>query len=150
MYIRWEPGLELDNDLIDIQHRILVMLCRKLDVAIKTKEAEPTILRVILELRKFTEFHFISEENLMSEIGYPGLQDHAAIHTELLAKLDVALAQINQREEFPDDLLYFLNQWVTEHVATEDLKIADFARNSRKRPIGEDLYREYLLSCRTK
>lgn len=150
MYIRWEPQLELNNDLIDTQHRILMMLCRKLDVAIKTKETEPTILRVILELRKFAEFHFVSEENLMSEIGYPGLQQHAAIHTELLAKLDVALTKINQHKEFPDDLLYFLNQWVIGHVTHEDVTIANFARKSGKRPIGEDLYKEYLLAGQSK
>ena len=102
------------------------------------------------ELRKFAEFHFVSEENLMSEIGYPGLQQHAAIHTELLAKLDVTLTKINQHKEFPDDLLYFLNQWVIGHVTHEDVTIANFARKSGKRPIGEDLYKEYLLAGQSK
>ena len=70
MYIHWEKELELGNELIDTQHRIMVLLCRKLDIAIKTGRSEQTVRWVMLELRKFTEFHFLSEENLMHEIGY--------------------------------------------------------------------------------
>lgn len=84
MYIHWEKELELGNDLIDTQHRILVLLCRKLDIAIKTQQSEQTVRWIMQELKKFTEFHFVSEENLMYEIGYPGVSDHALIHTELL------------------------------------------------------------------
>jgi len=146
MYIHWEKQLELGNDLIDTQHRMLVLLCRKLDIAIKTRQPEPTVRRVILELKKFTEFHFISEENLMHEIGYPGVDEHALIHADLLMQLDMMGAKISHHKEFPEDLLYFLNKWLMQHVVTEDLKIADLAKHSKNRPLGEDLYGQFLLN----
>lgn len=146
MYIHWEKGLELGNDLIDTQHRMLILLCRKLDIAIKTRAGEQLIRWVMMELKKFTEFHFTSEENLMHEIGYPGVDEHALIHADLLVQLDMMLAKISHHKEFPEDLLFFLNKWVAQHVVNEDLKIAEFARRSDKRPIGEDLYGQYLLS----
>ncbi len=52
-------SLELDNDLIDTQHRMLIMLCRKLDIAVKAKKSKQTLRWVMLELKKFTEFHFL-------------------------------------------------------------------------------------------
>ncbi|MFA6121974.1 MAG: hemerythrin family protein [Sideroxydans sp.] len=146
MYIHWNKDLELDNPLIDTQHRILLLLCRKLDIAIKTREPEKTVLSVMLELKKFTEFHFVSEENLMREVGYPKVDDHALIHSDLLMQLDIALAKIGRHQEFPEDLLFFLNKWLANHVIHEDLKIAEYVRNGRRRPIGENLYAEYLLS----
>ena len=146
MYIHWEKELELDNDLIDTQHRILVLLCRKLDIAIKTNQSEQTVRWVMQELKKFTEFHFISEENLMHEIGYPGVSDHSLIHADLLMQLDMMMAKISHHKEFPDDLLHFLNKWLIQHVVQEDLKIAEFAEYSDKRPIGENLYKQYLPS----
>jgi len=146
MYIHWEKELELDNPLIDTQHRILILLCRKLDISIKTREADKTIINVMQELKKFTEFHFVSEENLMREIGYPHVDDHAHIHSDLLRQLDIALSKIGHRQEFPEDLLFFLNKWLAYHVIHEDLKIADYVKNSNRRPIGENLYAEYLLS----
>jgi len=144
MYIHWEKQLELGNDLIDTQHRMLVLLCRRLDIAIKTKQSEQTVRWVMLELKKFTEFHFISEENLMHEIGYPGVHEHALIHADLLLQLDMMLAKISHHKEFPEDMLYFLNKWLLKHVVTEDLKIADLARHSKSRPLGEDLYGKFL------
>jgi hemerythrin-like metal-binding protein len=150
MYIHWESGLELNNDLIDTQHRILVLLCRKLDIAIKTKESAQSIRWILIELKKFTEFHFVSEENLMHEIGYPDVDNHALIHADLLMQLDMGLARISHHKEFPEDLLYFLNKWLVKHVVKEDLKIAEFVLNSKKRPIGEELYELFLLSERSK
>lgn len=146
MYIHWEEQLELGNDLIDTQHRMLVLLCRRLDIAIKTRQSEQAIRWVMLELKKFTEFHFLSEENLMHEIGYPGVSDHALVHSELLLQLEMMLAKIGHHREFPEDLLHFLNKWLVQHVVHDDLKIAEFIRHTDRHPMGEELYREYLLS----
>ena len=148
MYIHWNKDLELGNDLIDTQHRILMLLCRKLDIAIKTKQSEQTIRLVIPELKKFTEFHFVSEENLMHEIGYRGLDNHARIHSDLLMQLEMKLAKISHHKEFPEDLLDFLNKWLTQHVMIEDVKVVDFAKYSDLRPVGEELYSEYLLASK--
>ena len=136
----------MGNDLIDLQHRMLVLLCRKLDIAIKTRQSEQTIRWIIVELKKFTEFHFTSEENLMHEIGYPHVGEHALIHTELLVQLDMMLAKISHHREFPEDLLYFLNKWLVQHLAQEDMKIVDFLHLAMQRPIGEELYEQYLLA----
>ena len=65
--IHWDQKLSVGNDLIDQQHRMMMMLCRKLDIAIKTEQPAETIDFVIHELRGFTEFHFFSEENVMRE-----------------------------------------------------------------------------------
>ncbi len=146
MYIHWQKSLELNNDMIDTQHRMMVLLCRKLDISIKTKQPDQRIRWVMLELKKFTEFHFISEENLMHEIGYPDVDEHALSHAELLSQLDMMLAKISHSKEFPEDLLYFLNKWMIQHVGREDKKIAEYLNHAEQRPIGEDLYKEYLLT----
>jgi hemerythrin len=148
MYVHWEKELELGNDLIDTQHRMMVLLCRKLDMAIKTGQPEQTISRVMNELKKFTEFHFTSEENLMHEMDYPDVHEHALMHADLLIQLEMMLAKIRLHKEFPDDLLYFLNKWLIQHVVTEDLKITEYSKIAKNRPIGEDLYGEYLLSVK--
>lgn len=151
MYIHWQTKLELGNDLIDMQHRMLVLLCRKLDIAIKTHVSQQRLRWVIVELRKFAEFHFVSEENLMHEIGYPEVHEHSIIHTELLMQLNTMLSKIRHGQEFPEDLLHFLNEWLCKHIAIEDMKIAQYIMASAMRPIGENLYAEYLAyipSCR--
>lgn len=144
MYIQWKKSLELNNELIDTQHRIEVFLCRKLDFAIKSRQPDQIVRWQMRELRLFTEFHFISEENFMNEIGYPGAREHAMIHTDLLMQLDMMLAKIAHHREFPEDLLYFLNKWLAQHIVKEDLKIVAYHKGTERTPIGEHLYREYL------
>src|SRR5487761_2699548 len=100
MYVHWEKELELGNDLIDTQHRILVLLCRRLDMAIKVRQSEQSLRWIMEELKKFTEFHFISEENLMHELSYPEVTEHALIHADLLMQLDLMLAKIHHHKEF--------------------------------------------------
>ncbi len=144
MFIQWKEELALGNALIDTQHRMLMLLCRKLDIAIKTGQSVQTVQRVMLEVKKFTEFHFVSEQNLMHEIHYPHVEAHSKLHTELLIDLQVHLSKISHKAEFPEDVLYALNEWLSQHIVEEDLKLAQYVNTSADRPIGEHLYTQFL------
>ena len=146
MFIQWSDELAIGNVLIDTQHRMLMMLCRKLDIAIKMQQSEQTIQRIMLEVKKFAEFHFVSEQNLMHEIGYPDVQDHSKLHLALLVELQVEFSKIRHHTEFPEDLLYYLHQWISDHIKGEDAKIAEYLRKCPARPIGDGLYGEYRLA----
>ena len=146
MFIRWDASLETGQRLIDTQHRILVFLFRKLDVAVKTGESHATVASVIGEVNRFVEFHFTSEENLMRETHYPQLLTHQAQHANLLAELGVYSSKVIGRREFPEDLVYFLNDWLTQHIASNDQHIAMHVRDAVARPIAEYAYGEYMPS----
>ncbi|MDD2700251.1 MAG: bacteriohemerythrin [Sideroxydans sp.] len=144
MHIIWKKELEIDNEMIDTQHRMLVLLLKKLDLALTSRMDHKVVMGIMLEIKKFTEFHFLSEENLMAELRYPGLADHERIHSELLAVLNVFIAQINRKQEAPEDILPQIVSWVANHVVSEDLKIAEYVRNSSYRPIAEECYALYF------
>lgn len=146
MYIHWDKSYEIDNLLIDTEHCMLMMLFRKLDIAIKTGEKEATLVRVLGEVKKFADFHFASEENLMHEVGYPDTEHHELLHSRLLSQLEVTIGRVNKKKELPEDLLYFLNHWIIEHIAREDKKIANYVKQSLKRPVAESIYHEYLCN----
>ena len=79
MYIQWKKEYETGNPLIDAEHRLLVMLFRKLDVAIKTHAPDAIVSRIVLEVSQFVKFHFISEENIMYETKYPSIEGHMTL-----------------------------------------------------------------------
>jgi hemerythrin-like metal-binding protein len=145
MFIHWESKLETGQPLIDAEHRLLLMLFRKLDIGIKTHQSEATLKQVILEVKKFVEFHFTSEENLMRETGYPAFEAHQKLHAELLEELNVLVARVVSRREFPDELLAFLNHWLIDHIAKHDQALARFVSASASRPVAEMSYAEFLL-----
>ncbi len=144
MFIHWDKKFETGNALIDAEHKILVMLFKKLDIAIKTKLPIETISRIVVEVKKFVEFHFISEENLMIETHYAGLRNHMDIHSNLLSELNLMISRISHHKEFPDDLLAFLNDWLVIHIGEEDQRAAEHIKLSIARPVGESIYPDYL------
>lgn len=144
MYIHWDPRYETGHPLIDAEHRLLVMLFRKLDIAIKTQQRPATMERIVLEVKKFVEFHFVSEENLMLESGYPGVEAHCMQHRELSLALVGRIDKLHTRAEFPEDLLDFLMRWLSEHIAQDDRLAARHVLVAAQRPVGEMVYAEYL------
>jgi len=144
MYIQWKKTYETGHPLIDAEHRLLVMLFRKLDVAIKTHESEETISRIVQEVKRFVKFHFTSEENLMYETNYPRIEGHIAIHTNLLVDLNKMMSKLTSHQEFPEDVLDFLSDWLTKHIAHHDQLLAQHVDSAVDRPVAELIYPEYL------
>jgi hemerythrin len=144
MFIHWDTSLETGHPLVDAEHRILVLLFRKLDVAIKTHQSAEVLRYIVREVVRCVEFHFQSEENLMRETDYPGLESHRAFHAELLAELNAYVAKIAVRREFPEDLLSFLSLWLSQHIADHDQLVTKHVATSTRRPVAEHAYPEYL------
>ncbi len=120
------------------------MLFRKLDVAIKTHESEVTVSRIVQEVKRYVKFHFTSEENLMYETNYPGIEGHITIHTHLLVELNNMMSKLTLRQEFPEDVLVFLSDWLTKHIAHHDQLLAKHVDSAADRPVAELIYPEYL------
>lgn len=144
MYLVWNKSLETGNELIDTQHRLLVMLCMKLDLAIGAKKTGEELARIVLEVERFAEFHFVSEENLMREVGYPDLENHQVMHAKLLSELREMTQLLTQHKASAQELLLFVERWLINHIAREDTRIGKHAAKSAHRPIGEELYQQYF------
>ena len=145
MSIHWDSSLETGQTLIDAEHRLLIFLFRKLDVAVKTGEPRAAVTHVIDEVKRFVAFHFASEENLMRETNYPQLLTHQRLHADLLAELGVIASKVIAHRKFPEDLLFFLNKWLVEHIANHDQHVALYVRDAVARPIAEPVYHEYIV-----
>ena len=144
LYIHWEKKYETGHPVLDIQHKLLFLLFRKLDVAIKTKQSEEILARIVLEVRKFVDFHFVSEENLMIETGYPDFVAHSKLHTDLMIELNLMFSRVVSHHEFPENLLEFLNTWLIGHINEHDRHIAKHILGSTMRPVAENIYEEHL------
>lgn len=121
--IKWDNELSIGIDVIDLEHRMMVMLLRKLDIAVKSKASKSSLMRTLDELIEFTQFHFASEENLMREIYYPELLAHERVHSHLLSRLHVVAGRINHDRDDPSEAISYLWAWFGSHVLQADLPI---------------------------
>lgn len=144
MLISFDKDMELGNELIDAQHHMLIMLLKKLDIALKQNLPHKVIMGILLEIKKFTEFHFLCEENLMYELKYPEVVRHEKIHSGLLFQFEVIIAKVNQKQMFADETLDMLYRWVTAHAMHEDGKIVDHIKRNGFLTVGEAQHGLYL------
>lgn len=87
------------------------------------------IMRILSELKDYTQEHFHDEEACMEEIGYPGLPEQKKAHEafiERLAEIDLDSMDDNQ-QEYLEGLIDFLLNWLSVHILHMDKKIGEYA-----------------------
>ena len=124
--IEWHQVFETGNTNIDSEHKIFFSLIKKMVIALNGGKDTFYLSRLALEIQKYAEFHFISEENLMINIGYPEIDAHQEKHLKLLEKLNIALGNVELGKETHENLVSFLLNWFKSHTINEDKKIASF------------------------
>ena len=127
--IPWNTTYEIGHELIDSQHKIFLMLLNKLSVTIANGVTKEHLFRVLNELKKYAEFHFLSEENVMHECFYPGIDHHKRIHSEILFEFTALSERVSHGRSSSSDVVVFLKSWLFDHIENEDSHIARYARD---------------------
>lgn len=86
VHIEWKNEWDCGNEVIDRQHRELIELGNRLIFMSLSNEKHDAILHQLDIVLKSVKDHFDLEEEILKNIGYPELEEHAAIHSELVHK----------------------------------------------------------------
>lgn len=98
--IKWKPEYNTGIERIDFEHRIFLELVNSFKYAIDKNRPNEELVRILTEIEKYAEFHFISEENCMFLINYPVLKEHQIQHFELLERLNLAKYEKQDSQNF--------------------------------------------------
>lgn len=140
MTIEWDGRLATGIGVVDLEHRMMVMLARKLDLAIAKRMPKSVVLRIFDELIALTRFHFVSEENLMREIHFPEVEPHTRVHSHLVSQLHVIAGRINDEREPPGRALDDLWHWLIDHATHMDAKFAEFQHREQRRNVSTEAH----------
>ncbi|NMB00787.1 MAG: hemerythrin family protein [Firmicutes bacterium] len=132
----WKEHYRVGSELIDYQHQELFS---RVSNFIRVVQGEGSWEERVQEVQSTLEFmqhyviiHFADEENLQREIGYPGLEKHAAIHQafkEEIQRFADKVAQEGFDEETVQEFGAKVMTWLIMHVGREDQKIGEFIRS---------------------
>ncbi len=84
------------------------------------------MIRILSELKAYTSFYFLSEENTMIDNAYPNFTAHKKEHEELLDTLHAKLTEIVTSKENPMSMIPFLMDWFLLHTTKRDVKLAQY------------------------
>jgi hemerythrin len=129
MTIGWDDSLATGNELIDRQHREVFGLLGELRMIQDAPESEAH--RVLDAFMEFSAVHFVSEEQLMTQVGYPAAPtaEMIAEHKEFTdyARERVIMFRFGDRTSLLS-LHAFLFDWLKEHEVALDQLLADWIR----------------------
>lgn len=129
MTIQWSTQFELGHERIDAEHRIFLRLVNEFGDRVERGLPLEMLVRTLREIRKYAEFHFVSEENIMEELGYPRLVEHRALHGALLDALAGWIGALSAGNLDPAEVRKSLVEWFAAHTSQEDQKLVAHIRD---------------------
>lgn len=135
----WDKKFEVGNHKIDLEHQVFFDLVQAITVAEKQNFSRDKTRRLIAETMKYAEFHFLSEENMMVDVGYPDFEAHHAQHVALMQHLQSAVVKFEIGGSDTRSLAEFLTDWFVAHTSHEDKKLAVYIRQTTAQESGSGL-----------
>lgn len=87
--IQWGDHLSVEHPGIDAQHQAIFDLGTRVYEHWRAGGTVDMLRATVDKLAHLLDAHFAYEERLLAEIGYTGLEDHAAEHRSMLADLEI-------------------------------------------------------------
>ena len=132
MSIEWSDDLATGVDHIDEQHRRLITHINELLQACIEHRAAATVQKTFDFLAEYVIEHFDSEECLMADNGYPGLEIHRDVHARWRAGLETLRAELGAGRVSPAVVVRLNREvcdWFVNHVRTADRDFVRFLRD---------------------
>ena len=119
-HIEWTEDFVIGVKWIDDQHRYFVNLLQRIEQILHQTHSVEQVDRLLLELQKYAEFHFVSEENYADQLGVSGIQKHRERHQELIKEIARHTKDLRNGEYSVERYLLFLFNWLIGHTMVED------------------------------
>ena len=125
MLIKWKDEYSIGVEHIDEQHKELFRISQEIFNLYNNEfcvDKYDRIVELIEELKKYTVFHFNTEEEYMASINYKKLLSHKVDHADFIEKVsNVDLASIDKdHDAYLLDILKFVVDWIVNHILEKD------------------------------
>lgn len=119
--MRWKDEYLTFNEMIDEQHQRLFEFLNAIYDMMRSGRGSEAIASALTELTEYSRFHFATEEKLMSETEFNGLEGHAAEHVRLFDEIrELRHRVLDGSTVMTMNELYFLKDWLLSHFTGAD------------------------------
>lgn len=130
-YITWHKHLELGIEAVDVEHQRLLSTINALYDEMLKGMSKEVMTKTLVELLKYTDYHFATEENLFRKYNVPNAKSHILQHNEYQNKITQFYDDFKTgKTVLSMEILEFLTFWWTNHIQQVDKLYVDFIKNS--------------------
>jgi hemerythrin-like metal-binding protein len=120
----------MGNDLLDAQHKVILGYMAKIYAYFLSEKKKKDLFELVDRLDAFCKLHFLEEEQVMEEAGFPEMDAHKADHALFVTHLENFIGRYEELNTVKNiDELLFLKRWFLEHVAVYDNKYAGYGKH---------------------
>lgn len=155
MLVAWSDKYSVEYERVDKQHKKLFELANKAYDMGTHNTSKEEIKSVLDGFFNYMKVHFKDEEDYMTLIGYPLIENHKKIHREIIKSLVTLIKEIHDLNDMRLKLSIIAKKWLLEHILHEDMKIANWKKEMILQ--GKDLNLEqeqinfyYVCDCQHK
>lgn len=121
-FFEWDNSLSVGVAEIDDQHRQLIDMINMLHESTDPADRH-RIVAVFQGLIEYASRHFSTEEGLMRQADYDGLQPHIAVHQAFVRTVSNYYEAFNEgSDEAAGELAAFMRDWLRDHVKKVDMQ----------------------------
>jgi methyl-accepting chemotaxis protein len=129
--IVWDDSIATGIELIDDQHKELIALINRLNGAMQQGKGKAVLGDILDEVGRYATFHFGQEEALFDKYGYPEVEDHKAVHRDLLGQAGDFIERFQSGQiGMSHDLFFFLKDWLVNHIKGVDTRYVPFLKEA--------------------
>lgn len=132
--IVWNSTFATGIDAIDQQHQILVNMLNEANTRLIECSGRDVLEEIIRDLLSYALYHFDTEEELMVNNHYDAAQQAAHFQEHRAFSKKVARLQNDLQQNkmiSREELLSFLNGWLTNHILKTDKQLGMFLVRSQ-------------------
>jgi hemerythrin len=126
-FFTWNNSYSVGVQQFDSEHKKLFGIMSELYDGMKQGKGKDVLAGVLQQLIRYTEQHFSSEEAIMSRNGYAELPAQIAQHRQFTATIKDFDTQFRAGSlSLSVQLLDYLRDWLTSHIAGADKRYSAF------------------------
>jgi hemerythrin len=126
----WQDSYSIGIDTIDTQHKQLFDIINKIYVASDNDSELEAIMPLFDELQDYTRYHFDEEEQYFTTLTQSEIDHHKSEHIFFINELEKIKQQSLRIGTISLGLIYFLNDWLVNHIQAEDPKYLNHENKS--------------------
>jgi hemerythrin len=133
----WDDSYKIGEENIDQEHQKLFQIA--LEALEHEKQTDPKkfIKKCIIDLYQYMQLHFENEEKYMESIGYPELEAHKKLHSNIIEQINQFIKEIPKisMKDFERKLIEYMDIWLISHIIYDDQKIQCFSEMEEEKQI---------------
>jgi len=137
VFMQWSVRMSVGLKELDDDHKKLIEIINQLEADAGSASTLEGVQRALVALRRYAEYHFGREQEVMASCGYPALESHIEEHHDFIQKIRGVSADYEANpkkvaKQVHEELVDFLKTWLTHHILIEDMAYKTYVEGNPK------------------